>query len=331
MNILLIALHYHDYTAQISAELRALGHRVSVHDIQPRNLVMKTMRVTAPRRWQTRIDAHHAAILSAERGEDYDVVLFVQVHQMAQDMLLRFRRAFPVAKFILYNWDSIVQHDYRLHLDAFDIVATFDPEDARRYDLLHLPLFCVRDFQRLERREQERRGVYFVGNIVNLARYEAIRNFRAYCSSEGIRLQAWLACSPVVQSRLVRSGVVPRGVTVRSIPRRRFIEMIETSTAVFDFANHRQSGYTMRVVENLCAGKKIITNNDRIADEPFYSPDRIHIFEGMNFSGVREFLARPLDNPDEDFADFHLQIFVQRLLDGRGHPLPPVEATAAAA
>lgn len=326
MNILLIALHYHDYTNQIAAELRGLGHHVSVHDIQPRDLVMKTMRITAPKRWQARLDAHHANILAAERGRPYDVVLFIQVHQMSADNLALFRREFGTAKFILYNWDSVANHDFRPHLGAFDSVATFDPGDARRYGLVHLPLFCVRDFQTLARREQDRHGVYFVGNIVNTARYEAVSAFRDYCDQSGVHLQMHLACTPVVQSRLLRARQFPRGVSLRAIARTRFIDMIETSTAVFDFANHRQTGYTMRVIENLCAGKKIITNNPRIAFEPFYSPDRIHVFQGLDFSGVAEFLAQPLVRPDENFSDFHLQNFLVRLLEGRGHPLPPAEA-----
>lgn len=326
MNILLIALHYHDYTNQIAAELRGLGHKVSVHDIQPRDLMMKTMRITAPRRWQARLDAHHTDIFISERGRSYDIVLFIQVHQMSTGNLALFRREFPGAKFILYNWDSIANHNFLTHLDVFDSVATFDPADARKYGLVHLPLFCVREFQGLARREQERRGVYFVGNIVSAARYAAIAAFRDHCSRADIRLQTHLACTPVVQSRLLRTGRFPRGVSLRAIPRPRFIDMIETSTTVFDYANHRQTGYTMRVIENLCAGKKIITNNPRIAFEPFYSPDRIHVFEDLDFSGVAEFLAMPLADPHDKFADFHLQNFLVRLLEGRGHALPPAEA-----
>ncbi|MBC7506325.1 MAG: hypothetical protein H7267_11470 [Sandarakinorhabdus sp.] len=329
MNILLIALHYHDYTNQIAAELRRAGHMVSLHDIQPRDLGMKVLRVAAASRWQARLDAHHASILTAERGRAYDVVMFVQVHQMSQANLAAFRQEFREAKFILYNWDSIANHDFRAHAAAFDTVATFDPADARDYGLLHLPLFCVRGFQTLARREQERRGVYFVGNIVSPARYDAVAAFRDYCEAHGIRLQTHLACTPVVQSRLLRAGRLPRGVSLSGIAPARFIDMIETSTTVFDFANHQQTGYTMRVIENLCAGKKIITSNRRIRYEPFYTPDRILIFDGLDFSGVADFLAVPLAQPDEDFADFHLQNFLVRLLEGRGHPLPPAQALPA--
>ena len=70
--------------------------------------------------------------------------------------------------------------------------------------------------------------------------------------------------------------------------------MLETSRATFDFANHKQSGYTMRLIENMCAGCKIITQNARIVNEPFYREDRFLLVDGHDFSAVPAFLNRPI-------------------------------------
>lgn len=329
MNILLIALHYHDYTTNIAEELRALGHTVSVHDIMPRDVFMKSLRVLSPGLWQTRLDRHHARILEAESGGAYDMVLFIQAHQMSAANMSGFKAAFPDARFVLYNWDSIANHDYRPHLPAFDQVFTFDPDDARAYGLHYLPLFCSREFQGLARRDQERRAVYFVGNIVNPARYDALDAFRDYCEREGLTLRAFMACTPPMRLKLHRTGIRPRGLSSGSIGRAEFLEMVETSVAVFDFANHHQSGYTMRVFENLCAGKKIITNNPRIRTESFFSPDRIHVFDGVDFTGVKAFVDQPLADPDARFPEFHIQAFVRHIVEGAGHPLPAMGAGGA--
>lgn len=104
------------------------------------------------------------------------------------------------------------------------------------------------------------------------------------------------------------------------------MRMVESSVAVFDFANHAQSGYTMRIFENLCAGKKIVTSNTRIRHESFYSPDRIHVFEDLDFAGVKQFLEVPLAEPEADFPDFHVQSFAHRLIEARGHPLPSLSS-----
>ena len=316
MKILLIGLKYHDYTSEIINELGAQGHTVTYHDIQPRDLLMKTLRVAAPQRYRHRMDQHHDRIVAAASAQRYDMVLFIQVHQMALATLAALRRQQAGAQFVLYNWDAISNHDYRAHLPHFDRAYTFDPQDAKAVGIAYLPLFCIPKFQHLRAREQGRRAVYFVGNIVSPQRYAAVQAFKRYCKQEGIEFNSFLACSTYVLYLLLRQGVWPRDVALRSIATPRFIDMIETSVAVFDFANHRQTGYTMRTIENLCAGKKIITSNAGIRNEPFFSDDRIHVFEGLDFSGVKAFLERPLRQPEAKFAEFHLASFVAHLVRG---------------
>ena len=313
--ILLIGLPYHNYTAAIVDELRAQGHEVSFHDIQPRDLLMKTLRVSATRWYRHRIDAHHRRILAAEQGKRYDLVLFIQVHQMVLPVLESLKSDQPDAQFVLYNWDSIGNHDYRAHLHVFDRVYTFDPQDARAQGIGYLPLFCIPSFLGLSKRDQERKAIYFVGNIVSIQRYQAVQAFKAYCQQQCIVFNSFLACTPYVLTLLLRAGHWPTDLSMRSIAHARFVDMIETSTTVFDFANHQQSGYTMRTMENLCAGKKIITGNPGIAAEPFFSDDRILVFDNLDFSGVKAFLDRPLRVPDADFPEFHLRSFVARLVD----------------
>lgn len=315
-NILLVGLQYHRYTDEIIAELRALGHKVSYHDIQPRNLAMKVFRVAAPGLYRWGLDRAHERVLDDARSQAYDQVIFIQVHQMRVATLARLRELLPRAEFVLYNWDAISNHDYRAHLPHFDRAYTFDPVDAEEQRIGYLPLFCIRDFLNLSRREQERRAVYFVGNIVSVQRYEALRAFKRYCRREGIVFHCFMACSTVVLWWLLRRGYLPLDVSLHSIRHDRFIAMIERSVAVFDFANHRQTGYTMRTFENLCAGKKIITSNRRISGEVFYSDDRIFVFEGENFEGIREFLQQPLQSPSADFPEYHLSTFVKTLTDG---------------
>ena len=51
----------------------------------------------------------------------------------------------------------------------------------------------------------------------------------------------------------------------------------------------------MRVIENFCSDKKIITNNALLKGESFFSNDRFFIFEDLEFSGLKEFLNSPLN------------------------------------
>lgn len=244
----------------------------------------------------------------------YDKVVFLQAHQMSTKNLTDLREAQPKAEFTLYNWDSLSNHDYRLQAKWFDRVLTFDPVDARDNGYGYLPLFCSRFMQGLRRDRVEPASLFMVGNIVMPARYTAVESFRRYCAEHRLKFKQHLKVSPVVWFNLVRSGHYPRDVSFRSIDKAAFCGMIETTSAVFDFANHTQSGQTMRMMENLCLGKKIVTSNIWVKQEPFYSPDRIHVFDGLDFSGVADFLNSDLVDKDADFSQYHIQSFVQQLL-----------------
>lgn len=323
MNILMVALHYHHYTRAIAEEFEAMGHNVTLHDIQPRTFARKVLRNIAPQLWEYDLHRHHQAILRQERGRDYDMVLFIQVHQMRRATLDRFREAFAGARFVLYNWDSIDNHDYRDHADGFDDVYTFDPADAAGHGFKYLPLFCVREFQFADDPNAAERGVYFVGNLVRVPRYLAIADFRAYCEAHGIAFKAHLAATPPIKAALVKAGHAPRGLAGGAIARDEFVAMMRSVTTTFDFANHNQSGYTMRVIENLCARRKIITNNRRVMNESFYSPDRFHVFEdGDGYEGVAEFLSTPLAEPGRLFEEYRIQAFARHLIQGTGHAIP---------
>ena len=326
MKILLVGMFYHGYAHAIADELRLAGHSVTLHDVQPRDLRMKILRRVAPAAWRRALDQHHRHTLAAARGGgSYDLVLFLQIVEMTLETLEAFRAAFPAARFVLYNWDSIATIDYRPLLPQFDTAFTFDPDDARALGIGYLPLFASRAFQNLPPPD-EPRAVYFVGNIVTVPRYDAVAAFRDYSERHRIAFRVHAACTLFVRQRLRRAGRKPTGLTGRPIAPDAFRAMIAASAAAFDYANHAQSGYTMRVFETLCARRKIITNNARIRQEPFYSPDRVHVFEGLDFAGVDAFLGVPLAEPAADFPEYRIQAFVGHLLAGTGHPLPESHA-----
>lgn len=302
------------YTKEIIRELKNMGHVVTYKDIQPRDFITKATKYISRKLYRHKLDEAHEAIVKSAAGKSYDIVLFIQVHQMKISTFQQLKLMLPSAKFILYNWDSLNNHNYSAYVKLFDKVYTFDPVDAETLGVNYLPLFCIKSFQNLSARENTVKTIYFVGNIVSVARYTSIQKFIKFCKDKNIVFKYYLACTPPVFLLLLRSGYLPLNVSFGSISEDKFIKMIETSTAVFDFANHKQSGCTMRVIENLCAGKKIITSNGYIVNENFYSDDRILVFDESDFGNVKEFIEMPIMDKDNKFEEFHLSNFLTRLL-----------------
>jgi len=315
MRILFFGLDYHTYTRNIIAEMEALGASVTYVDIQPRNSFYKILRTTARSVYEKYTEIHHAAAIHASEGVVYDKVVFLQAHQISLDNLAWLRDVQSRAEFTLYNWDAITNHDYRPQAPLFDRVLTFDRHDAATHGYEYLPLFCQRSMQGLRRDRVQSGTIYMVGNLVRPERYTAIQAFRNYCKKMDLKFREHVKVTPVVWANLIKTGMRPSCVRLRAIKHQDFRDLIETSVAAFDFANHAQSGQTMRMMESLCTGKKIITNNSWVKVEPYYSTDRIHVFHGLDFDGVIDFLNIPIERPDETFAEYNIQSFVQRLLN----------------
>jgi hypothetical protein len=314
MKVLFVGLVYHDYTRSIIEEMEREGAIVTFVDIQPRQFFYNLCRIVSRSRYESFLRKYHARVLRKAGTMRFDRVVFLQAHQVALDSIEALRCSLPGVPFILYNWDSLLTHDYLAQARHFDEIFTFDASDAVAHGFKYLPLFGTRAIQNLRRDRVRHRSIYTVGNIVNPKRYHAIQEFKRYCESHGIAFEVFLRITPVVFWRMLKAGVVPRGVSFWSIDSKKFHNMIERSQAVFDFSNHQQSGHTMRTIENMMCGKKIITNNSCLQREPFYSQDRFLVYDGLNFSEVLKFLDTPLADEDAGFEDYGIQSFTRQLL-----------------
>ncbi len=316
--ILFIGMDFYDYASRIGAAFERLGHSVDFHAIEDRSFAAKAAKKLAPAAYEARRAAYHDRLIESTAGTEYDVVLFIQVHQMRHSALERLRALHPAAHFVLYNWDSLTTHDFRPWLRHFDHPATFDPDDARALGIAYLPLFAVPRFFEIDRTRAPERDLYFVGAIGSMNRFDALARLHRFCEGAGLSARFHLVCSPVVRLQLWRAGKSLPGVTGDSIDFEGIVAMMETSRATFDFANHAQSGYTMRLIENMCAGIKIITENPRILNEPFYRPDRFLLVDGHDFSAVPDFLATPITS-QPDVAAFHVDNWARQLIERTEH------------
>ncbi len=311
--ILLISIDYYAYPDEIVKALGQMGHEVTHHPIEKRTFGAKTLKRLTPAYYRKRLDEYHAQIVEASADTAFDIVLFIQVHHVSMANIMRLKALHPAARFVLYNWDSLAVHDYSRYLAFFDRVFTFDENDAARLGVSYLPLFALPEYFNVTSERPPRFDVYFVGSMGTIARVEALKKFDAFCGQNGLRFSKRLHCSPYALFLLVKHGLFMDGVTTRSIPTAQIAALAAQSTAVFDYANHPQSGFTMRLIENLAAGRKIITSNHLVREQPFYSPDRILIFAGTDFSAVPDFLATPLA-AQRSFDEFTVRNWATQVL-----------------
>ena len=257
---------------------------------------------------------YHKDIIAKESDTQYDYVFFIQVHHFSLENIKQLRKSQSQSSFILYNWDSLTTHDYQAYLKYFDTVFTFDKADAVKLNIRYLSLFSLPEYFRVQASDKPFYDLYFVGAIVTLNRYKAIQELEKFCQSKNLNFKKYLQCSPYILMKLALKGFSIKGLSLKSISANDIIKIMDKSVAVFDFANHSQSGYTMRLIENMCAGKKIVTSNTNIIHEDFYSDDRFLLVKNLDFSELNYFLNKPITKTTS-FHHFSLSHWVDKILE----------------
>lgn len=318
MRVLFIGLDYQEYTSELVKELQLLGCVVDFYSLKPRTLFQKFFMVIFPKQYSKYLKKWHRKIFDETVTKEYDKVLFLQVHLMQQRTVELFKSRHYNSEFILYNWDSIRTHDYTSYVHLFDRVLTFDREDAESLGLRYLPLFATREYQTKEVLDFKY-DIYFIGNIVSERRLRALLEFRAWCKENGIVYKFHLKCSPAMRVRFAFKGYLKfYGFKFYNLNLAQCRSIVMKSRCVFDFANHVQTGYTMRLVENMVAAKRIITNNNRVLEEDWYDQNQFFVL-GNDKRDLRSFILTDTNDKSREsvFDDFYIQNFVKELINGK--------------
>ena len=313
VKILFVGLNYHNYTKSIISELEAKDYNIFFHEIKPRNFLAKLLQTISPYLFKKYLNFLHRKIFQKYKHTNFTYVFFLQVHYVSHHNMRYAKRLFKKSKFILYNWDSVTTHDYTNHIKYFDSCFTFDSDDSKKYNINYLPLF-VDPFYYSFQNKAPFLNIYFVGNIVSERRYFALKKFVNFCKLNQIKFKFHMKISPLIFLKLIFKGHMPYMTTFFDISPNSYKKLLEESGTVFDVSNHLQSGYTMRLIENLYMNKKIMTSSKNVKDENFYSPDRIFIISDFEFnkSSILNFINHPLKK-NTDFVNFKCDSFTESL------------------
>jgi len=93
-------------------------------------------------------------------------------------------------------------------------------------------------------------------------------------------------------------------------------ELLSKSKAVLNIVVGDQTGITIRNMEAMFNGIKLITNNKAIEDCNFYSSSNVFVLEEDNVAEIAEFLSKPMESIRKDILDEYLfEAWLRRLLE----------------
>ena len=176
---------------------------------------------------------------------------------------------------------------------------TFDPVDAKAFDLELIEQVFRHDHADAEAQPVKDIDLCFVGTdkgrMPDLIRWKELFESSGLCTHFHVAADKCKSYTP--QEKLL--------ATDSWIPYAGNLALARRSNCLLELLQHTQSGPTMRSIEALFFGCKLITNNSAIVDCEFYHPSRIFVVGLDAPENLQAFLKTPMEAPSKGLLCKH--------------------------
>ena len=222
----------------------------------------------------------------------FDYIFVIKGSRLENVHIESMNSFFPNAKKILYLWDSwsLIENKPVLE-EGFSEIYSFDSEDCKKYGFKLRPLFYTSSDNL---KSEKIYDVSFVGTD-HSDRLEKLRAFRDLCrhNSFSYFLRLKTTGMPLLRA-CFNSGRYQRAdleiLTSSFMTYDEVMDITRKSRVVLDFAHPVQCGLTIRTLESLAMGCKLITSNKYIRKYQDIPNTSYRIINEESKSSIIEFL-----------------------------------------
>ncbi|PKP23308.1 MAG: hypothetical protein CVU05_00225 [Bacteroidetes bacterium HGW-Bacteroidetes-21] len=305
--ILFFCYPFRKYNLHIIDELKKMGADVTYFSDSPDYMLFRKSPSSIKK---IIINLYNKHLLNEIREKRFDFVFVIKGEYLSNIFLEKIRLLNPDSKFILYLWDSSTNYNYSDKLVCFDQKLSFDRLDCEKYkDLTYLPLFYIDTFKK----KKTYNLIYDLFSIGGGVYYRKpiLKNLIANLNNPDIKCMFYLLSKKDFILGFLKKEKYFRYLFL-PISHNKFIEKLFESTAIVDIQHEKQAGLTMRTIEVLASGKKLITTNNHIKEESFYNENNICVINRENPIIPANFLKRkmtPVDMSNYTLHSFLTNIF----------------------
>src|SRR5699024_5927857 len=202
--------------------------------------------------------------------------------------LEEFSKQNPNAFKIFYMYDSIYEYPKSVKLfPYFDKNITFELQDAKKYNIEFRPLFYIDDYLKTNSSVNNTYDLTFIGSA-HTDRFivgEKIRKKLKELNLKGF----FFYYAPSKFSFMLRKVFDKHlkdfdldKLNFNSLTHQEISDIYAKSTAVLDINKPFQFGLSMRCLETLASGKKLITTNSEIKNYSFFREENILVINREN-------------------------------------------------
>jgi hypothetical protein len=255
---------------------------------------------------QKRIDSYYNKILESSSKKKFDY-LFVNRGEIVPPFFLEdFKKIHPECMFIFYTWDSFTNHNHPIKiLKYFDRKFTFDSDDAIKFELNFRPLFFLDKYRDLKEliNLSPKYNLLFLGTA-HSDRYKISSAINLWCQNNQLNTFFYY----YMHSRLVYffkkffdksfEEFDLKKLSFKSLSLDSILEFYKVSDVILDINHPLQKGLTMRTIESVGAGKKLITTNTEIKKYCFFNPKNIYVIDRNNIKMDKVFFETKYEDID---------------------------------
>lgn len=320
-SVLLFCPQFFSYELEIKKALEKLGANVFWYDDRPGNDFLSKGLIRINKKFlRSKIKKYYQNILNRLGKQNIDYLFFVNPEAISKSILKDFRETFPNAKCLLYMWDSFGNRRQNIELlSLFDDKFTFDFNDAEKYGLKLRALFYTDVYKENKKNDADKYDILFIGTV-HTDRYHLAKTVTKDIPSHRKKMYFYLSSKALFYTKkaFVKSfkNIKYSDIYFQSLNHTDIAKLMSETKTVLDINHPKQTGLTMRTLETLGAGRKLITINQEVIKYDFYDPQNILVIDRQNPEISPEFLkSETKDLPSEILYKYSIEGWIKEIFD----------------
>ena len=325
--ILLIAPVFFGYYQDIMNKMEELGYQVDYICDAPGNSnllkavgrVNKKLLIPLTKRY------YKQEIKPCIENKKYKYVVLIagMTFSLSLSMVEDIKKMNLDAKWVMYQWDSEENLPYCKSIHAFfDKVYSFDDRDCKKNSMYYfMPLFYLDCYGKI-RKKQKNEVKYdccYVGTA-HLKKYKDVKNMTDELKKK-LPVQYIYHYMPsklkYYYQKIISANfrkAKKKEFYFKKLTKQEIVNLYEVSRCVLDAPQDNQSGLTMRTIECLGAGKKLITTNKHIKEYDFYREENILVIDGTIDWNSSFFSDEYVELSEKIYKKYSIENWVKELL-----------------
>jgi hypothetical protein len=246
----------------------------------------------------------------SRQPEAFDRVV-IHAANLHAPALTRLRRLWPAAEIIYWYWNPVSPREHpRCVPPGLCEQWSFDEDDCRRYGFSFNDQFYFTDLQLPD--VPVRNDAVFIG--ADKGRLQRILGVQDEFTRLGLSIDVHLVKSPDSDPRY-------RDLWRPNLTYSEVLAKIAGARAIVDLKQNGQSGLTLRPLEALTFGKKLITDDLTITGRDFYDPSTVFLVGQDDPSRLADFLHSQPNDPTgiERVQRYDFDRWLERFFEASTH------------